>query len=302
MSRSDTDPVLDPADADPSTELPGRTDQHGRRPGDDPEHLAVRLGFARGVAPSKWARRWEESGAQPLELIPLPASGRRIDGLDVVLERVAPGAQPEGTEGDEPERHAVRLYSESVALVIPADHELAGDVAADREALELVTLLAHPDHAPQWPEPEAWKDPSWAPKDAAAALELVATGLGAILLPLPLARHLAAKRAHAVLPLRLDPPLPGTAIWASWAVERDAPDVQQLIGVLRGRTARSGRPSAADAAAAADAPQRRARPAAKKPAQKALPKNSRGAQLAAAKAKAEAKKRAKAQEKKRKRR
>lgn len=263
----------------------------------------LRLGFARGVAPSKWARRWAESGAAPLELIPLPASGRRIDGLDVVLERVAPGAPPAGTEGEDPERHAVRLYAESIALVVAADHELAGEATADREALELVTLLAHPDHAPQWPEPEAWQDPAWAPADAAAALELVATGLGAILLPLPLARHLASKLAHAVLPLRTDPPLPGTAIWASWAVERDAPDVQQLIGVLRGRTASSGRPSAADAAAAqAETSRRPARPVAKKPAQKALPKNSRGAQLAAAKAKAEAKKRAKAQEKKRRRR
>ncbi|MBN9612700.1 MAG: hypothetical protein J0H64_04425, partial [Actinobacteria bacterium] len=225
-----SDAVEEPAEAPVAerndTRPDGGPERLAPRLGNGSERPALRLGFARGVAPSKWARRWAESGAVPLELIPLPASGRRIDGLDVVLERVAPGAQPEGTgaqpegasaqpegtgaqpegtedggaegnrtgndraEGDGAERHAVRLYSESIALVVAADHELAGEESVDLDALQLVKLLAHPDHAPQWPEPEAWKDPSWAPADAAAALELVATGLGAILLPLPLARHL----------------------------------------------------------------------------------------------------------------
>lgn len=262
-------------------------DGRGVAPDGEPEeseHLALRLGFARGVAPSKWARRWAQAGGSRLELVPLPVDGRRIAGLDVVLERVAPGATPAGVGGESASRHAVRLYAESIALVVAADHELAEEPEADAAALQLVKLLGHPDHAPQWPDPEPWQDPAWAPRDAAAALELVATGLGAILLPLPLARHLAAKRAHAVLPLRTDPPLPGTAIWASWEIARDAADVQQLIGVMRGRTARSGRPGASDPETARTARTPRKTPPAKKAA-KALPKNSRGAQLAAARAK-----------------
>ena len=175
---------------------------------DGSERHAIRLGFARGVAPSKWARRWAEAhrggDAPALELVPLPVSGRVSEDLDIVLERVAPGSEPEGTaaegpHGPAPTRHAVRLYTESLALVVAADHELAGAESAGRDALALVTLLGHPDHSPAWPDPEPWQDPSWAPKNAAAALELVATGLGAILLPLPLARHLSAKREHAVL-------------------------------------------------------------------------------------------------------
>ncbi len=273
---------------------------------DGSERHAIRLGFARGVAPSKWARRWAEAhrggDAPALELVPLPVSGRVSEDLDIVLERVAPGSEPEGTaaegpHGPAPTRHAVRLYTESLALVVAADHELAGAESAGRDALALVTLLGHPDHSPAWPDPEPWQDPSWAPKNAAAALELVATGLGAILLPLPLARHLSAKREHAVLPLLLDPPLPGTTIWASWATGRDAADIQQLVGIMRGRTARSGRPGAGDptptasesgegSAGSRTRPRRAqgasAQPQAKK---KALPKNSRGAQLAAARAK-----------------
>ena len=256
---------------------------------------ALRLGFARGVAPSKWARRWEEAGGSPLELVPLPVSGRVLPGLDLVLERVAPDERPRGaaagaggSQGDAA-RRAVRLYEESLALVVAADHELADEGVADREALQLVTLLAHPDHAAAWPAPEPWQDSSWAPRDAAAALELVATGLGGILLPLPLARHLVSKREHAVLPLRLDEPLPGTAIWASWDAARDAADVQQLVGILRGRTARSGRKAEFAKDPAPQQPGRSGEPArsgkpGKPEKRKSAPKHSRGAQLAAAKA------------------
>ncbi|MCB1274262.1 MAG: LysR family transcriptional regulator [Leucobacter sp.] len=243
---------------------------------------ALRVGFARGVAPGKWARRWEEATGSRLELVPLPARGTH--GFDLVLERVDPGALPQGANSPEASRRAVRLYEESVAIVVAADHELADERRAGLDALQLVTLLAHPHHAPAWPAPEPWADPSWMPRDAAAALKLVASGAGAILLPLPLARHLSSKREHAVLPL--DAELPGTEIWASWAIERDAPDMQQLVGILRGRTARSGRGSAGTGQSAngqgqPERPNRAAQPAAKK---KPLPKHSRGAQLAAAKA------------------
>ncbi|MFC7767021.1 hypothetical protein [Leucobacter soli] len=141
--------------------------------------------------------------------------------------------------------------------------------------------------------------PSWAPRDAAAALDLVATGLGAILLPCRWpatwgrsGRTRCCRSAWT--------PLPGTTIWASWAAERDAADVQRFIGTLRGRTARSGRgdaePSGPDArdggsardrgrsggaAGAGSGSSGRGRQSAPKP---KLPKNSRGAQLAAAKA------------------
>lgn len=261
----------------------------------------LRLAFARGTAPGKWARRWAEAWPSlPLELVPLALSGAPDADAprpDALLERVAPGARPPGTEGAGASRHAVRLYTESVALVVAIDHELAEQQTADREALELLTLLAHPDHAAAWPAPEPWADPAWAPRDAGATLKLVATGLGAALLPLPLARHLANKREHAVLPVACDPALPGTEIWVSWAVERDAADVQRLVGIMRGRTARSER-SAVSAAEGDDddprpapEPRKQASAPPQRGKQPQPPKNSRGAQLAAARAKRESQKR-----------
>lgn len=230
--------------------------------------VPLRLAFARGTAPSKWAERWRAAmPGRPLELVPFdrafgrpPEAAERpgspeIDDeppYDVVLERCAPGARPEGSDSASAARprHAVRLYEEAVALVLPRDHELSELGEILRDDLALVTLLDHPDHAPDWPAPRPWDDDAWMPADLATALELVASGLGGLLAPLPLARHLAGRREHAVLRV-VDgaggEALPGSAIWATWRVDRDAPDVQQLVGIMRGRTARSSREGAPSA-------------------------------------------------------
>ncbi len=206
----------------------------------------LQLGFVRGVAPSKWAERWARSvPEQPLQLVPVglhEVESARTE-LDLLLERVAHGATPVGSEQMNRSRHAMRLYEENVSLVVPADHELAKRESVDLEDLSLITLLAHPDHLAEWPVPEAWKDPSWMPKDAKATLELVATGIGGVLMAQPLARHLSDKRLHSVISVAHNGTslLPGTEIWASWRVDRDGNDVQRLVGVLRGRTARSSR-------------------------------------------------------------
>ncbi len=219
------------------------------------------LGFVRGVAPSKWAKRWARAvREQPLELVPVGLCQVEVarTATDVLLERVAPGRSPAGTASAEaspdhasdsagatasPTRHALRLYEEGVALVLEAGHELAARGEVGLDELALVSLISHPDHHPEWPAARPWQDDSWAPRDAEATLELVATGIGGALMAFPLARHLAGKRTHAVVPVTNggEPLLPGTEIWASWRIERDANDVQRLIGVLRGRTARSSR-------------------------------------------------------------
>lgn len=266
---------------------------------------ALRLGFTRGTTPGKWAKRWERASGSPLELVPIETPFGRGSGtteIDVMLERTRAGERPEGSSEPDRSRHAMLLYTETVALVLPADHELAKSNGIPVADLVLVTLLDHPYHFPQWPAAQPWDDPAWMPTGVKAALELVATGAGAILLPLPLARHLSDKRAHSVLPVTGEPA--GSEIWASWEVDRDAADVQQLVGIMRGRTARSSRPTAAGTADRADAIARKSTKQAqpKPPAKKGPKPGSRGAQLAAAKEKAERAKALRRAEKKRKRR
>lgn len=278
------------------------------------EQTPIRLGFTRGVTPSKWAARWKLTAPNsPLELIPLATPYGHVDRegndltaeCDVMIERVAPGERPETGEvfqlGTETQTHAkthhtMRLYEESVALVIARDHELAEQDEIHLADISLVKVLDYPQHAAEWPSPEPWEDPSWMPKSIPAALKLVATGLGGIIAPLPLARHLIDKREHAILRIVSDNgsgenALPGSTVWATWRVDRDAPDVQQLAGVMRGRTAQSSRAGISNQAGAGGKkqaekakPKQVQTPAKKKP---VLKPNSRGAQLAAAKEKAE---------------
>lgn len=243
----------------------------------------ILLGFTRGVAPSKWVKRWAAVSPQrPLTIVPFPRPYGRPNNaadFDMILERTAPGHAPEGTD-DPSERthHALRLYDEAIAVVLPKGHELTGREFVSLAELADVRLLDHPNHAPEWPTPEPWDDPAWMPANIGAALDLVATGLGGILMPAPLARHITDKHKH--LTIRVSEPIVAGTVWASWPVERDAPDMQHLAGVMRGRTARSSR-----TAEAAPAPKEAQAAKRQQPAQKKKPKlksNSRGAQLQAA--------------------
>lgn len=258
-----------------------------------PDHLApalgLRLGFVRGIAPTKWAKRYIVATHTRLQLVPIAAAFSPRDPVspdyDMLLERTAPGVRPVGT-GENGTRRSLRLYNEQVALVVSVDHELAGDSEISAADLALVPLLDHSDHAPEWPAPEPWADPEWKPKNVRAALELVATGAGAILLPLPLARHISSKKQHALLQVTGEGSPAGTTVWATWETAADSADMQQLAGILRGRTARSSREGSLAAGAPTEAPKKQAAPAPKKK-QPKLKANSRGAQLAAVREKAE---------------
>ena len=272
----------------------------------------IRLGFTRGVSPSKWAERWHRAVPErALELVPIPRQyGRSASddarSCDMVIERVAPRARPV-THGDDGIRthHSMLLYEETVALVVAKDHELAEQAEIHVDELALVKLLDYPNHAAGWPEAEPWADAAWMPKNLAAALKLVATGLGAILAPLPLAKHVSHRREHAILRVVGDnkhgQPLPGTTIWATWPAEHDSADLQQLAGIMRGRTARSSRrePSPSDARVTKKPPKQLPQQPAKKKA--SYKPNSRGAQLAAVREKAARNKAAKAAAKRKRR-
>lgn len=290
MSEHDT-PMPDAITSDAAAVDPVTAD-NAEAP-DVPDHLApalgLRLGFVRGIAPTKWAKRYIVATHTRLQLVPVAAafSPRNLDSpdYDMLLERTAPGVKPAGT-GEGGTRRSLRLYNEQIALVVSADHELAKDSEISAADLALVPLLDHPDHAPEWPTPEPWADPEWMPKNARAALELVATGVGSILLPLPLARHISSKKQHALLQVTGEGAPAGTTVWATWETAADSTDMQQLAGILRGRTARSSREGSLAAGAPTEAPKKKVAPAPKKK-QPKLKANSRGAQLAAVREKAE---------------
>lgn len=205
------------------------------------DETSLTLGFVRGVSPDKWAERWRAVRSRVrLETVPVshiadPQSNNTL----VTIVRVPEGRKPHGAEDPGRTRHAVYLYTEKLALIVPKEHELVEQKTIDHDDLILTPLLDYPDYDPRWPTPEPWADQTYAAKDMQATLDLVEAGLGATISALPLARAVTSRRDFKVLEIAAD--LPATDIYAVWRIEDDSNRIQELIGVLRGRGARSSR-------------------------------------------------------------
>lgn len=209
----------------------------------------MRLRYVAGVSPAKWLRAWAERRPD------LPLEAERVDEpvqLDALLAGDADLAfvrLPIETEG----LHAIPLWEEVAVAVLPKDHPLA-----DADALELADLADEP-RAPEHGDP-------------AMTVELVAAGTGWAILPHSLAR-LHHRRDVVAIPVTDAAP---TRIALVWRVERDDDDIQEFVGVVRGRTARSSRGAASPEEAPA-APDRRARSTGRQEARGGGRRTARGA-------------------------
>ena len=186
--------------------------------------MTLRLRYVAGVSPAKWLRAW--AGRRP----DLPIEAVRVEQADQLADLLEGEADvafvrlPVEADG----LHAIPLWEELAVAVLPKDHPLA-----DAEALTLDDLAGDP-LAPAQP-------------DTAMTVELVAAGTGHAILPHGVAR-LHHRRDVVAVPVTDAAP---TRIALVWRVERDDADIQEFVGVVRGRTARSSRGEADEAEAAA---------------------------------------------------
>lgn len=174
----------------------------------------------------------------PIELTPLTVTDQRtalVAGeVDAALVRL-----PIERDG----LHVIGLYDEVPVVVASIDShltaaeelefaDLAGEVvivpvddvlAADELAAEAIPGAVTPGFA--------------APEDTASAIEIAATGVGIVLVPMSLAR-LHHRRDVTFRPLR-DGPTSTVAL--AWVADRTTPDVDLFVGIVRGRTVRSSR-------------------------------------------------------------
>ncbi|GAA1787377.1 LysR family substrate-binding domain-containing protein [Agromyces lapidis] len=176
--------------------------------------MALRLDYVAGVSPAKWLRAWGERRPD------LPLEAARVDE-HVQLERLRQGEVdlafvrlPVETDG----LHLIRLWEELAVVALPKEHPFA-----DEAELALADLAGEA-LAPVQPDP-------------AMTLELVAAGTGYAIVPHSIAR-LHQRRDVVAIPL-VD--APSTRIALVWRTERDDDDIQEFVGVVRGRTARSSR-------------------------------------------------------------
>ena len=195
--------------------------------------MTLRLRYVAGVSPAKWLRAWNERRPDlPLEAVRVEEAEQLADlragEADVAFVRLPV---------DDAGLHVIQLWEELAVAVLPKDHPLA-----EAEALTLADLAGGP-LAPAQP-------------DAAMTVELVAAGTGYAILPHSLAR-LHHRRDVAAVPVTDAAP---TRIALVWRVDRDDADIQEFVGVVRGRTTRSSRGESDDDAtgSAAGAPKKTA--------------------------------------------
>lgn len=190
---------------------------------------ALRVGFVTGSTPDKWARAWRERSRVPLELVPVEQAdqevGLRAGTLDMALVRL-----PIDRDG----LHCIPLYEERQVVLAGIEHFIG---AAEDE----VTLADLREEQLVIPHQSGWQ-PSvpqldWPAMTAKEAVETVAAGTGVAILPMSVARLHARKDVLSRPVADLDP----TRVGLAWLVEAEDTVIQEFIGVIRGRTARSSR-------------------------------------------------------------
>ncbi|MEZ0064622.1 DNA-binding transcriptional LysR family regulator [Streptacidiphilus sp. MAP12-20] len=223
---------------------------------DTHESASFRLAYVPGVTPAKWVRVWiERLPDVRLNLALVPAAeaeaSLRADAADAGLVRL-----PVDRQG----LHAIPLYTETTVVVLPKDHRLAeaAETAEVAPADLAEELVLHPlDDVFDWeelPGLPAKERPATTPD----AVELVAAGVGVVIVPQSLAR-LYHRRDLTYRPLT---DAPQSQVALAWLEDRTTDLVEEFIGVVRGRTANSSRGNTAAAAAnTAAAPKKRATPA-----------------------------------------
>jgi DNA-binding transcriptional LysR family regulator len=132
---------------------------------------------------------------------------------------------------------AIPLYTETTVVVVPVDHLVAAAdevVAAD---LAEETLLVPGDDVLGWDDPPG--EPAALPRPAttAEAVELVASGVGVLVVPQSLAR-LHHRRDLTYRPVT---DAPTSSVGLAWVADAGSDLVDELIGIVRGRTVNSSR-------------------------------------------------------------
>lgn len=193
---------------------------------------SLTLGYVPGGTPAKWARIWAERHPDiALRLTAVTAADAPAavrDGLvDVALLR--PSADTSGLS-------IIPLYAETTVAVVPADHLLGA-----AEEIRATDLDGEPILVPL-DDVVAWTDAPGTPIDhrpetTRDAVELVAAGLGALIVPQSLAR--LYHRKDLIYRRIIDAP---TCPMALAFPAGPAPEpVEQFVGIVRGRRPGSSR-------------------------------------------------------------
>lgn len=196
---------------------------------------SFRLAYVPGVTPTKWVRIWNE----------------RLPDIPLTLVQVSPTEAFDALRGgaadagfvrlpvDDTDLSAIPLYTETTVVVVPKDH-LVASVEEITTADLADELVLHPlDDTLDW-EKLPGLPAIERPATTADAIELVAAGVGVLVVPQSLARLHHRKD----LTYRPVSDAPESRVALSWPQEETTDLVEEFIGIVRGRTVNStrGRP------------------------------------------------------------
>ena len=193
---------------------------------------SLTLGYVPGATPAKWARIWaERQPGVPLKLSAVTAADAAADvragAVDVALLRL-----PTDTSG----LSVIPLYEETTVAVVPTDHLLTATDEITPADLDGEPTLLPLDDVVAWAEAPG-KPIDHRPETTEAAIELVAAGLGVLIVPQSLAR-LYHRRDLTYRPIT---GAPTCAVALAFPVGPPSALVDEFIGIVRGRRPGSSR-------------------------------------------------------------
>ena len=184
-----------------------------------------------GVTVDKWSRLWAERQAVPLRLV----SAEAAEAAGMLLSAQADAGLVR-LPIDQEVLHAIPLYTETTVVVVPRDHLIAAAEEVTVADLADETLVIPADDVLTWADlPAAVL--GHRPSTTAAAVELVAAGVGVLVVPQALAR-LYHRRDLTYRPVT-DAPTSSVAL--AWPRDGHSDLIEEMIGIVRGRTANSTR-------------------------------------------------------------
>nr|WP_296773299.1 LysR family transcriptional regulator [Rhodococcus sp. (in: high G+C Gram-positive bacteria)] len=196
------------------------------------------VGFTEGVTPTKWTRIWADRfPGIALDLVPstmdtqLPQLHERT--VDVGFVRLPI---------DRTALSVIGLYEEVPVVVVPKEHPVA---AFDRIAIVDLAdehLLQEPAAVPGWADIatevlDGSRPPLPPVNSNAELIEYVAAGLGIAIVPQSIAR-LHARKDVVYRPVD---GVAGSHVALAWLTDHTTQNVEEFLGIVRGRSVRSSR-------------------------------------------------------------
>lgn len=196
------------------------------------DRRSFRLAYVPGVTPSKWVGVWRDR-LPDVELVLVPVDARD-DATALREDRADAGLLRMPVAGDDV--HVIPLYTEVPVVVVGKEHAIAAFDEISVADLEDEVVLRPLDDRLEWAT-DPGRPAVERPATTGDAVELVAAGVGVVVVPQSVAR-LHHRKDVTYRPLSDGP---GSRVGLAWLEDRSSDLVEEMIGIVRGRTANSSR-------------------------------------------------------------